>query len=210
MLNECGEQFVLMFCNGLARTTFVSNAIVNASEACPGGFLASIVVPIMDSHSTDWISYPIFLIVEGKPLNENRDWIKPAPFVFILYTAKHSSYHSDSVLFNSGLRNTFWAALLYFVFSGRAFGCFLPEPIRFWLANAGVCVPLVYEAIFNMALGTGTSVLGFVEAPLHALVVYIQNTRDKINESYRKNKSAADKKQEPQQEEKAAEEKKDQ
>ena len=109
-------------------------------------------------------------------------------------------------LFNSGVRNTFWSALLYFIFSGRAFGVFLPDPLRFWLANAGVCVPLLYDAIFNLGFGTKTCVLGFIEAPIGALISYYQDFRDKMNEEY--HKKHEDKPVE--EEEKSAEEKKDQ
>jgi len=184
LVKNSPAKFVVAILHALSRSVFVASAIVEASEVCPGGLLV-IIVPIMDSHATDWMSYPIFAAVEGKPLSPCNDWIS----------------------FSSGVRNTFWAALLYYIFSGRAFGAFLPDPLRFWVANASVAFPLVYDAFFNACLGCSSSALGFIEAPIGALVSYIQNVRDKMNEEYRKKR---DNNKEEHQDEKSLEEKKDQ
>jgi len=156
---ESPAKFVVIVGHALSRVIFVSSGVAAASEACPGGLVAAVFVPVMDSHGMDWITAPIFTAIEGKPLTDCKDWITPG----------------------AGLRNTFWAALLYYILSGRAFGNFLPEPLRFVLANAGVAVPLVYDAVFNAIFKTGTSALGFLEAIIGKLVDAIQAFRDKAN-----------------------------
>ena len=95
-----------------------------------------------------------------------------------------------------GLRNTFWSAFWYFVLSGRAFGVFLPEPLRFWLANFGAAVPLVYEAVFNSALKTGTSAFGFLEAIISVFVSLVQNTVESFNKKAEKKADIIDEQQE--------------
>jgi len=172
-------KFVFLAGHALSRTIFVSSDIIFASGACPGGLLV-IIIPIMNTHSADWICYPIFTAIEGKHFSNNKDWIYPSP----------------------GLRNTFWAATLYFIISGRAFGCFLPEHLRMLLANIAVCAPLMYDAIINVGFGSGTSILGLVEAPFGILISFIENFRDKKNEEFNKKseeKPVEDNKQEEQQ-----------
>jgi len=162
---ETPAKFMFLVGHALSRVIFVSGAVTAAAEACPGGFLAAIAVPVMNCHFMDWLTVPLFIALEGKPLTDCKDWITPS----------------------AGLRNTFWAALLYYVFSGKAFGMLLPEHLSFLLANAGVAAPLVYDAVFNGAFMSNTSILGFLEAIFSTFVAFVESFREKMN-----NKKAED------------------
>lgn len=58
---------------------------------------------------------------------------------------------------------------------------FLPEHLAFLLANAGVFVPMIYDAVINSTSETPKSVLGFLEAIFGAFISLIQAFRDKMN-----------------------------
>lgn len=83
--------------------------------------------------------------------------------------------------FHRGLQNTFWAALGYYVLSGRAWGAPAATGLRARLANAALAVPLVIEAVANTCLGLGVCAWGPVARLAGRGVARVHRMRDAVN-----------------------------
>ena len=93
------SQIVFALAHALIRVSFVSGAVIAADTACPRALLAAIFVPVFNSHGMDWLTTPVFLALEGRPLVPCTDWLTPSPFVFpssFLSSSSSSSSLSSS------------------------------------------------------------------------------------------------------------------
>ena len=80
-----------------------------------------------------------------------------------------------------GLQNTFWAALGYYVLSGRPWGAGAPTGLRARLANVALVVPLVVDAVANLCLGLGVCAWGPVARLVGRGVAQVHRARDAVN-----------------------------
>ena len=184
--------------HALTRVSFVSGAVAAADTACPRGLLAAVFVPVFNSHGMDWLTTPLFLALEGRPLVPCTDWISPSPFAsFFLFPPLFTRgnlfsflTHHTTRTHNRGLQNTFCAALGYYVLSGRAWGAPAATGLRAWLANAALVAPLVVDAVGNMCLGLGVCAWGPVARLAARGVARVHRVRDALNRACEQGTSA--------------------